>query len=128
MSFLLSIGMLAFGQEQNRQKMDPAERAAKQTERMSKELNLSQEQAQEVAKYNEMLHAQLHTLKMKDEAERDERRLEAEAIRTEYKSQMQTVLSKDQFIKWESIQQQRMQERKEHRKERKHPPLHEDEK
>ena len=110
-SILLCMSLFVLGQEDGKRKPSPQERAAKQTERMVKDLNLSPEQAAEVGKYNEMTAIHLHQLREDQKAEKEKKREEAKAIRAEHDTYMQSILNKDQYPKWKSIQEQRKEER-----------------
>lgn len=117
LSFLLSIGMMAQKQK-HKEKPDPAERAARQTEKMTESLNLSEEQKAEVHRLNEMMNAELHQLREEGKAERDARKKEADILRKEYAKSLELLLDKEQFVKWQATQKERMHKKKEKRQER----------
>jgi Spy/CpxP family protein refolding chaperone len=79
---------------------DPADRAERQTAKMTEQLGLNADQAAKVKAINEKFAKQAN-------AEREKNRASREALRTEQDKELGKVLTKDQAAKWEQLKAER---------------------
>lgn len=101
----------AFGQtEEPRERKSPEERAEMMTKKMKKNLDLTDEQANQVKEQNLLFFQKQEEQRAKMEALREE----GKAMREEHKSALKTILTPEQAAKAEEL----MEERKEKRKKR----------
>jgi hypothetical protein len=117
---VLFIGLNAIAQRGERKEIDPEEFAQKNTERLTEELGLNEEQQAKVYDIN-LKNAQERKAKMEErkngerkkptEEEREARKAEMEAQLSAHKEEMKSILNKEQFQKWEIILEE-MKERR----------------
>ena len=70
--------------------------------------------------YQQMpFYSQLQTLRMDGKSQKEDQRQKGQAIRNEHDGLMQSVLTKEQFIKWKSHEKERQHRQMEQRKKRK---------
>lgn len=123
---------LTFAQkgEMKREKMKPEEKIEKQLEKMTSELNLTDEQQQKIkplleaqAKNREAKKEEMKDLKANGEKLSPENRLkmreEMKENQSEMKNNLAKILSAEQMEKWENHQNERKEKMKERLKERK---------
>ncbi|WP_158978434.1 DUF4890 domain-containing protein [Cellulophaga sp. L1A9] len=113
---VLFIGLNAMAQRSERKDIDPEAFAQKNTERLTKELGLNEDQQAKVYDIN-LRNAQERTSKMEErksgerkkptEEEREARKTEMEAQLNAHKEEMKAILNKEQFQKWETMQEKR---------------------
>lgn len=125
----LTSGLTLFAQNnQNTTK----ERAPRQfpSEKMVKELNLSDSQVKELKKLQEDRQANFEKKRAEMESKRQERRQEMDKERTEYQTKLKSVLTPEQYQKYESLQKDRQSKkdgkkdgRKGNRKDGKRTPM-----
>ncbi len=117
---VLFIGLNTFAQRGERKEIDPEEFAQKNTERLTEALGLNEEQQAKIYNIN-LKNAQERKAKM-EERKSEERtkptKEEHEAMKAEMetklnaqKEEMKNILNKEQFQKWETIQE-KMKERR----------------
>ena len=93
--------------------MDPEARAEQQAKRMQQDLELSDEQYQEVKAINLMAAKDMQETRQNNEGDREAMRAAMQQIRTETEAQFQAILSPEQWTKFETMQAERQEERKE---------------
>ncbi|WFO16700.1 DUF4890 domain-containing protein [Cellulophaga baltica 4] len=113
---VLFIGMNAIAQRSEKKVIDPETFAQKNTERLTKELGLNEDQQAKVYDMN-LKNAQELTSKMEErkrgerkkptEEEREARKAEMGAQLNAHKEEMRGILNTEQFQKWETIQEKR---------------------
>ena len=107
----LLLASTAWGQaEEPRERKSPDERAEIMTKKMKKNLELTDEQANQVKEQNLLFFQKQEEQRAKMEALREE----GKAMREEHKSALKTILTPEQAAKAEEL----MEERKEKRKKR----------
>ncbi len=126
LAVILSLGISTYAQQnQERQKKSPEERTEKQIENLTKDLALNQKQIGQVKqllfdqeKKREELKASFKARRTEGAKPTVEERAEMKKIIQEnqntLKSSMKTILTADQYVKWE----QKLEERKEKMMER----------
>lgn len=115
MAFFLMTGMGAFAQRPQREMPSPEKRAEMMTERMAKQLDLSETQKQQVYAIH-LEYAKKRQAEM--EARRESMENRREAMQAEIKQQetrINGVLSKEQQEKWESMRMENREKMKERR-------------
>jgi protein CpxP len=119
---LLVVGTTTFAQRPNgekNEKLTPEQRVDFQVKKMTKDLNLTDKQAEQIkvliAKEVEKREAKRSEMKAKKEEqgkpskeEMEARKAEMKANQDEMKSEMKKILTADQYAKWE----QKLEERK----------------
>ena len=104
------IGLMAQDADAGKDKKTPEERAAKRTEQMTKDLGLSAEQVAKVNTINlNFARAMGDVKEIKDEATRKGR---SEALKTKRDTDMQGVLTADQFTKMKELRDKKKDENK----------------
>ncbi|WP_282143155.1 DUF4890 domain-containing protein [Cellulophaga baltica] len=113
---VLFIGMNAIAQRSEKKVIDPETFAQKNTERLTKELGLNEDQQAKVYDMN-LKNAQERTSKMEErksgerkkptEEEREARKAELGAQLNAHKEEMRGILNTEQFQKWETMQEKR---------------------
>ncbi|WP_435654169.1 DUF4890 domain-containing protein [Cellulophaga baltica] len=113
---VLFIGMNAIAQRSEKKVIDPETFAQKNTERLTKELGLNEDQQAKVYDMN-LKNAQERTSKMEErksgerkkptEEEREARKAEMGAQLNAHKEEMRGILNTEQFQKWETMQEKR---------------------
>ena len=115
LTFFLITGMGAFAQRPQREMPSPEKRAEMMTERMAKQLELSEAQKQQVYAIH-LEYAQKRQVEM--EARRETMEKRREAMKSEIKEQetrINGVLSKEQQEKWETIRMENREKMRERR-------------
>lgn len=110
--FIVFAAITAIGQETT-PNMTAQERAAKQTERMATELNLTAEQKEKIAVINESLVTKSEAIRTNTTITEEVKR---ESIRTNNNSrreQYSTVLTPEQLVKFDEMQKAQKEKRKE---------------
>ena len=95
----------------------PEERAEKQTQHMTKNLGLTPDQATRIKELNLHRAQQMQAIKAKYAEQKKGRGTEMKDIMTNWESQLKSVLSAEQYTKFQAMQEERkakMKERKEH--------------
>lgn len=117
--------MAASAQGQERQVRTPQERAKAQTERMTRELALSPDQAAKVEAIHLKYAEQAEVMRKEREAQRAamEKEGKGKDMRAAREADMKAVLTSEQYEKWlaqrEAMKEQHMQQRKESRDDQK---------
>lgn len=98
---VLGLGTIGFGQEcppgkKEHKKLTPTERAEKKTERMTKELGLSEEQAAKIKEINASHFAEM-----------EKHREAIKVSRDQHKAEMDAVLTPEQKEKLESLREEK---------------------
>lgn len=94
-------GMSVAVQAQDKEgRKTPEERAQLRTERLTKELELSPEQATQVQAINLKYADKMDELRKEREAERGAMRSDAQAMGDAHDTEMKAVLTADQYAKW----------------------------
>lgn len=123
--FALVVTGLSFAQDKGKFKdATPEERAEMQTKKMAKDLTLNQEQEQKVNAILKEHHANLEAKKEEIKSEqieaKKERRKKAmselKENRSELKEKLKGVLTEEQYKKWETLQNERLEKAKNYRK------------
>ncbi len=107
----------AFAQRPDMKKMDPKERAEKMSQRLKSDLSLDEDQYAQVLALNT---ANAEKLEEKKEAKKEEMKENREAMkleREEYNANLKEILTKDQYIKFLEMRNDRKGEGR-----RKHAP------
>ncbi len=106
--------------KEDRKNMTPTERATKHTERMKKELNLTDVQVEKVQALNVKHFEKMELL----HKEAEELRTERKTLRDEHKAQVENVLTPEQQALAKQKMEERKQKRQEHKRDHKvSPPL-----
>ncbi|HRF79144.1 MAG TPA: hypothetical protein PL070_03575 [Flavobacteriales bacterium] len=116
-------GLTVATQAQDKARKSPEERAKMRTEHMAKELELTPEQKAKVEAINLKYAGKATELRKEREAERTEARKEGKAMHDAHDAEMKTVLTPDQYTRWqakkeakkEAMKQRHMEHRKEMR-------------
>ena len=110
--FIVFASMTAISQETT-PNMTAQERAAKQTERMATELNLTAEQKEKIASINEGLVTKNEAIRanatMTEEAKRESIKTNNDSRRVQYSN----VLTPEQLVKFDEMQKAQKEKRKE---------------
>lgn len=110
--FIVFASITALGQE-TAPKMTAEERAAKQTERMSTELNLTAEQKEKIAVINEEIVTKNEAIRtnatMTEEVKRESIKTNNNSRREQYSN----VLTPEQLVKYDELQKAQKEKRKE---------------
>lgn len=109
--------MSAFAQEKT--KKTPEERATKLTEKMTKKLDLTAEQAAKVKQINLDAATKKQTLKAANKGKRKEIREQVKAIETDRSTQINLVLTDDQKVKYAKMEKHAKKKMKARRGKRK---------
>lgn len=96
----------------------PADRARVQTERMVKDLGLSDEQKTKVEAINLKYAEKAQALRAERKAEPGEHKGEGKELMAERENEMKSVLTPEQFEKWNAQEKARIEKRKEQVQER----------
>lgn len=114
---MLATGMTVAAHAQDKAAKTPQERAKVRTERMTKELALSPEQAAKVEAINAKYADKVDGLRAEREADRTQERKEGKAMRDAHDVEMKAVLTPEQYAKWtakkEEMKGRNMERRKE---------------
>ncbi len=113
-AILFSVGVSAFAQRGggDHQKMDPAERVEKRTEKMKTELNLNEQQYKDLLALNT---AQSGKMQAERKAHQEEMKAKREAMKAEheaYEAKLKTILTPDQYAKHQADMETRKAEMK----------------
>ncbi len=110
--FLCSINMQA---QRGGRGGDPTEMAMKQTQRMTDSLTLSNAQINKVSeinlKYAEKMSAIRKAARESEDFDRSMMRESMKQMRNDQKAELQTILTKDQWTKFEKMEEARKQKR-----------------
>lgn len=121
----LAISSLTIAQQRGRLKdASPEERAEMQTKRMTKDLALNKDQEQKVNTVLKEHHAKLEVKRQeikKDslEAKTEKRKKAMEGLKAsqdDLKSKMKGILTDEQYKKWETLQNERIDKVKNHKR------------
>ncbi len=93
-------GMTMAAQAQDKAQRTPEERAKMRTERLTKELELTPEQATKVQAINVKYADKVDEARKEREADRAEVRKEAKTMHDAHDAEMKAVLTADQYAKW----------------------------
>jgi hypothetical protein len=120
---VMTMGMTAFAQEspaarEDRPRMSTEERAKARTQRMAKDLGLSAEQLARVEALNLKHAKEGEAMRASDEKERAMRRAEMKDRKAAYETELKTVLTPEQFTKWEAKKDEMKAKHREKRMER----------
>lgn len=96
----------------NGEQRTPEQRAKMMTERLTKELNLTETQQKSVYDLNLKMAQQMEQNREKGRADREEMRQQMESRRKEQSAEMKKILNDEQFAKWEKLQSQRNDNRR----------------
>lgn len=91
---------------------DPTERAARQTERLTKALDLTPEQAERVKAVNLAFAEQMESARADRDAERNAHREEMRAANAQRQEAMEAILNPEQRAKLEALHAERKDRRK----------------
>ena len=123
MTLLVAFGVSAQDRKEKIKNVTPEERVEMRTKKLSEKLSLDENQKKKV---KEILVAQQNESKAvreKIKAEREKVRAEMkEALKKQHeelKAKLKTVLTDEQFKKWEAMQNEKMEKAKERRKHKK---------
>lgn len=99
---------------QNRSNMTPEEMATKRTERMTTDLDLTEDQQKEILAINlksAEVFGKFRGKKRDDfsEEEREEMRSKMKELQAENQEKMKKILSEEQYAKWEKMLKERME-------------------
>ena len=120
----LVVSGLSFAQEKGKFKNATAEeRAEMQTKKMTKDLTLTKEQEEKVTvilkEHHSSLEAKKEEIKNEQIEAKKERRQKAmkemKESRSELKEKLKGVLTEEQYKKWESLQNERIEKVKNHK-------------
>ena len=103
----MTIGLNAVAQDKQARKVDrprmsTEERVKARTERMTKDLGLSAEQAGRVEALDHKQAMEAEGARAANEKERNERRAEMKDRQAAYEKELKTVLTPEQFTKWQA--------------------------
>lgn len=114
---VLATSMTVAVQAQDKTAKTPQERAKARTERMSKELGLTPDQAAKVEAINVKYADKAVDMRTERQAERTEVRKEGMAMRDAHDAEIKAVLTADQYAQWTAKKEEMKERRIEHRKE-----------
>ncbi|MBX2972658.1 MAG: hypothetical protein KF797_06115 [Flavobacteriales bacterium] len=109
-------GMAVAAQAQDKAQRTPEERAKMRTERLTKELELTPEQAAKVEAINMKYAGKVDEVRKEREAERAEVRKEAKTMHDAHDAEMKAVLTADQYAKWTARKEEMRNKQHERRK------------
>ncbi|MTI32839.1 hypothetical protein [Xanthovirga aplysinae] len=95
---------------------NPEEIAKKQTKEMTKELDLSPEQAEEVMQINKESAEKTQALMQESQGNREEMRTGMQEIQMEKDKKLKEVLDEEQWGKWEKMKEQMRKQQRERRR------------
>lgn len=129
LTLVLGFATIAFAQQKGMDrpgKMDPEQRKAEMQkrqqehlEKMSKDLNLSQDQVKKIKELQDKQMADLQKNMQKNKEERNARMQEMKKKQDAHAAEMKKILSEDQYKKWEADKKDKMEKRKEMMKDKK---------
>ena len=96
----------------DRQQMSPEEKAAKQTERMTKQLDLSPEQAAAISDIHLKYNLELDALRAEQTENREQKRAAVKNLRQQQKAEINGILTPEQITKMEELIAKRKAKRK----------------
>lgn len=105
MIFLFTIALQGFAQQ--KEKRTPEERAAKQTEMMTKELGLTESQASRIKVINLEAAQRMESLRAANETDKKKIIEQKKAINTDRLNSLKAVLNAEQIAKYEEIKAQK---------------------
>ncbi len=110
--FIVFASIAALGQETTA-KMTPEQRAAKQTERMATELNLTAEQKEKIQVINEGIATKNETIRANTTMTEEVKRESIKTNNASRREQYSNVLTPEQLVKYDEMQEARKEKRKE---------------
>jgi len=116
LSLLTAAGALAQDKADQKEHKTPAERAKVQTARLQKELGLDATQASKVEAVNLKYAQQADQLRAEREAQMDKTKGEGKAMKEAHEAEMKGILTADQFAKYKTYHDERMEKMKEKRR------------
>lgn len=87
-------------------RMSPEQRAEQQTTNMTEQLSLSEAQSTKVGEINLKYAQKMKALRTSADGDRDAMRAAMGTIRQEQDAELQTVLTQDQWKKWDAYRQE----------------------
>ncbi|MCC6462614.1 MAG: DUF4890 domain-containing protein [Saprospiraceae bacterium] len=87
-------------------RMSPEQRAEQQTTNMTEQLSLSEAQSSKVGEINLKYAQKMKELRASADGDRDAMRAAMGTIRQEQDAELQTVLTQDQWKKWDAYRQE----------------------
>jgi len=112
LALLTAVGAIA----QDKQPKTPQERAAAQTERMVKELELSPDQATKLGALNLKYAEQAEVMRQQEVADRGAKKAKGKEMRDARDADMKGLLSSEQYAKWQTQRDAAKEKHKEKRK------------
>lgn len=120
MTLLITFGVQAQDRREKIKNATPEERANLRTDKMTEKLGLDENQKKKVKEIFEAQQKENMAIKEEVKAEREKKRGEMKATmkkqHEELKARLKTVLTEEQFKKWEAMQKDNMEHAKERRK------------
>lgn len=99
-------------QDKGRGKLDPKERAKRQTEQMTNDLGLNAEQSKKVEALNQKYNDKMQKIiEKKDENDRLKNREEMQVLREEKMKELKLIVTDEQYKKYIEFEKQRVQQR-----------------
>lgn len=117
---LVLISAFTFAQKNHhgKQEHDTKARAAKHAEQMKKDLSLNDDQFAKVKSLNEKFSAKYAVVRKDTSLTRGRAMSQMKKIRTEQDAELKTILTSDQYTKWNELKAKKEAEHKEHFKDR----------
>ncbi len=114
-TLIAGLGSVLQAQERNRREIDPEKAAERMTERMTKELDLTPEQAQAVKPINLEFVTKAKEIR-NSEAGKEDKKAQLEALRKENETKMASVLTPEQMEKYREMIEKQKEKMREHRR------------
>ena len=114
-TLIAGLGSVLQAQERNRREIDPEKAAERMTERMTKELDLTPEQAQAVKPINLEFVTKAKEIK-NSEAGKEDKKAQLETLRKENETKMAQVLTPEQMEKYREMIEKQKEKVREHRR------------
>lgn len=115
-AFMFTVLCATAQTDQHKTHKSPQERANKVTEEMVKDFGISEEQKTKVQALALKRAETVSAIKMKGKEEKKAHRADMKKANEEFEKELKTVLTPEQFTKWEAKKKQMKEKRKERRK------------
>lgn len=115
---LVFMAVVAMAQPPQGGQFSPEDMAKSQTEQMTKDLKLNEQQVEKVSALNTKYMENMQSIFQNAGGDREQMREKMEAFRTERNDELKKILTEEQFKKYQELENERMQQRRANR-----PPM-----
>lgn len=115
---LLSIGLFAQEKDASRTNMKEQEMATLKAQRLGMQLDLNEDQKKNLEKLYASYQESLNELKREEPEENNQKIDQRQEVEEEFQSELREILTKEQYAKWEQLQEKRRKGRRDPMRER----------